>query len=175
MKDTTFELSAEHLLGLTSADFNVFWQAEMIRMSSEPMSPPPGPTKPMTPLTSQTSGSKKRQVFLSQHNDLLDEPVIESTKTLLDQQKVDSSHLNLLPILLEASKDLPEFIFTFMTIILHLITHLKIWINHVISVTPPALGESSRLSVQDDHLLQLDSTSLSAQDTSSVDIKFVQI
>ena len=95
----------------------------------------------LTPLTSQTSGSKKRQAFLSQHNDLLDEPVFESTETLLDQEKVASSHvhlLNLLLILLEASKDLPEFIFTFMTIILYLKTHLKMWINHVISVTPPA-------------------------------------
>ena len=35
------------------------------------------------------------------------------------------------------------------------------------------MGESSRLSVQDDHLLQLDSTRLSAQDTSSVEIEFV--
>ena len=45
LKDTTFELSAEHLLVLTYEDFNVFSQAEMIRMSSDPTSPPPGPTK----------------------------------------------------------------------------------------------------------------------------------
>ena len=45
----------------------------------------------MTPPTSQTSGSKTRQAFLSQHDDLLDEPVFESAETLLDQEKVDSS------------------------------------------------------------------------------------
>ena len=69
--------------------------------------------------------------------------------------------------------------FTFMTIILHLIAHLKMWINHVVSVTPPAptdsLDESSTLSAQDDHLWQLDSTSLTSQlqDTSSIEIEFV--
>ena len=66
--------------------------------------------------------------------------------------------------------------FTFMRIILHLITHIKMWINHVISVTPLAplivLDESSTLSATGDHLLQLDSTSLSfqLQGTSSVEI-----
>ena len=90
MKYTTFELSPEHLSLLTYEDFNVFRQEDMIRMRSEPASPPPGPTTP-TPLTSQTSGSKKRQAFLSQHNDLLDKPVSESTKTLLDQDEFGSS------------------------------------------------------------------------------------
>ena len=39
--------------------------------------------------------------------------------------------------------------------------------------TTESWDESSTLSVQDDHLLQLDSTSLSSQDTSSVEIEFV--
>ena len=111
-------------------------QAEMIRTStvstSPSPSPSPGPTKPMTLLTSHTSGSKTIQPFLSQHNDLLDEPVLESTETLLDQERLILLHLhlfNLLSILLEGSKDLPEFTFTFMTIILHLISHLKMLIN----------------------------------------------
>ena len=70
----------------------MFRQADIIRMSSEPTAPPPGPTKPLTPLTSHTPGSKTRQAFLSQHDDLLHEPVFESTKeTLLDQDKFDSS------------------------------------------------------------------------------------
>ena len=62
MKGITLELSAEHLLALTYKDFNVFRQAEMIRMSSEPTSPPPGPTTPKTPFASHTSGSVKRQL-----------------------------------------------------------------------------------------------------------------
>ena len=49
-----------------------------------------------------------------------------------------------------------------MTIILHLITHLKRWISQVISVNPPTplivIDDSSTLSAQDDHLLQVDST-----------------
>ena len=89
MKYTTFELSPEHLSPLTYEDFHGFRQEDMIRMRSEPASPPPGPTTP-TPLTSQTSGSEKRQAFLSQHNDLLDEHVFESTKTLLDQDEFGS-------------------------------------------------------------------------------------
>ena len=64
MKDTTFELSAEHLLALTYEDFNFFRQAEMIRMS-KPTSPPPSSTNPTTPLTSHTSGRKTRQALLS--------------------------------------------------------------------------------------------------------------
>ena len=91
MKDTTFELSAEHLLALTYEEFNVFRQEYMIRMSSERTAPAPVPTTPMTPLTIHTPGSKTRQAFLSQHNDLFDEAVFESTETLLDQEKVDSS------------------------------------------------------------------------------------
>ena len=64
----------------------------MIRRSSEPTLPPPGPTKPMTPLTSHTSGSKTRQAFLSQHDDLLDEPDLESTEeTPLHLHELDSS------------------------------------------------------------------------------------
>ena len=39
--------------------------------------------------------------------------------------------------------------------------------------TTDSLDETSTLSAQDDHLLQLDSTSLSSQDTSSVEIEFV--
>ena len=39
--------------------------------------------------------------------------------------------------------------------------------------TTDRLDESSTLSTQDDHLLQVDSTSLSSQDTSSVEIGFV--
>ena len=61
-----------------------------------------------------------------------------------------------------------------MTIILHLITHLKLWINHVIPVTPPA-PLIVTLSAPDDPPLQLDPTSLSShlQDTSSIEIEFV--
>ena len=82
----------------------------MIRMGSKPSSTPPCPTTPMTPLTSHTPGGQKRQAFLSQHDDLLDEPVSKSTETLLDQEKVDSSPSSPIqsnPILLEASVDLP--------------------------------------------------------------------
>ena len=39
--------------------------------------------------------------------------------------------------------------------------------------TTNSLNESSTLSTQDDHLLQVDSTSLSSQDISSVEIGFV--
>ena len=67
--------------------------------------------------------------------------------------------------------------FTFMRILLYLITHLKLWINHVILVTPPTpliVYESSSMSPQDDHILQLDSSipSFQLQDTSSVEIEF---
>ena len=90
MKYTTFEFSAEHLLAITFDKFNVFRQADMIRMGSKPTSSPPCQTTPMT--TSQSSGSKKRQAFLSQHEDLLHEPDSESAEeTLLDQDQYDSS------------------------------------------------------------------------------------
>ena len=86
-KDIKFVLSAKHLLALTYEDFNVFRQAELIRISSEPTATPPCPNRPMTSLTRHTSGSKKRQAFISQHDDLLDEPIFESTETLLVQKK----------------------------------------------------------------------------------------
>ena len=57
MKDTTVQLYPEHLLALTYEDFNVFRTADLNRMSSEPISPPPGPTTPMTPFTGHTKGS----------------------------------------------------------------------------------------------------------------------
>ena len=64
-------------------------QEDLNRMSSVPTASPSGLSTPMRPLTSQTSASKKRQAFLSQHDDLLGEPVFECTKTLLDHKKVD--------------------------------------------------------------------------------------
>ena len=128
MKDTTSELSAEYLLALTYEDFNVFRQADMIKMMSKSTSPP------------TSYQPKTRQAFLPQHYDLFDEPDSESaTETLLDQEKVDSSPSPpFQSSSMEGSKDLPEFIFTLMTCTLHLITHLMMWINIVISVTPPA-------------------------------------
>ena len=77
-------------------------------MTKVPTAPPPSPTTPMTQLTSHTSGSKTRQAFLSQHDDLLDEPDYESTEeTLLDQDEFDLPHLHpftLLPILQNLQK-----------------------------------------------------------------------
>ena len=55
MKGNTFELYAEHLLPLTYEEFNDFRQEDMIRMSSVPTSPPPGPTTPMTTFTGHTN------------------------------------------------------------------------------------------------------------------------
>ena len=71
--------------------------------------------------------------------------------------------------------------FTFLTFVLHLMTHLKIWINliSVISPAPPTnLNETCSFYTSCDHLLHLDSSSLSSelQDTSSVEsveIEFV--
>ena len=57
MKDTTVEQYVEHILALTYEDFNVFRTADMNRMSSEPISPPPGPTTPMTTFSGHTKGS----------------------------------------------------------------------------------------------------------------------
>ena len=55
---------------------------------------------------------------------------INNTQYLVTQ---NANHLLLwVNLILNPSK------FTFTTIILHLITHLNMWINHVISVTPPA-------------------------------------
>ena len=56
MKDITFELSDEYLLALTYEDFNVFGQADMIKMMSSSTLPP------TTPLTSQASGSKTNKL-----------------------------------------------------------------------------------------------------------------
>ena len=50
-------ISSDHFLPLAYEEINVFRQADMIRMGSEPTATP-GPTTPMTPLTSHTSGSK---------------------------------------------------------------------------------------------------------------------
>ena len=139
MKDTTFELSAEHLLALTYEEFYVFRQEYMIRMSSEPTAPAPVPTTPMTPLTIHTPGSKTRQDFLSNTMIYLMKLFLNLLKPYLIKKRLILPHLHhfsLLPILLEASKDLPEF--TFMAIIFHQIIHLMMWRNHVISVTPPA-------------------------------------
>ena len=52
MKETIFELYAEHLLALTCEQFNDFRPEDTIRMSSVPTASPPGPTTPMTLLTS---------------------------------------------------------------------------------------------------------------------------
>ena len=61
-------------------------------MTKVPTALPPCPTTPMTPLASNTSGSKKTQVFISQHDSLLNEPDFESTEEgLLDQDEFDSS------------------------------------------------------------------------------------
>ena len=141
MKDTTFEHSAEYLLALTYEEFNVFRQEDMIRMSSEPTAPPPGPTTPMTPLASQTSGSKRRQAFLSQCDDLLMNLFLNLLKPYLIKKRLilkQSSHFQSSSNSPGSKQDLLGFTFTFMTIILHLIIHLKMWINHAISVTPPA-------------------------------------
>ena len=195
MNETIFEVYAEHLLVLTHEQYFNIRQEDMIKMSSGPTSPSSGPTTPITPLTSHTSGSKKRQAFLSQHDDLIDELVLNLLKKpYLTNMSLILPHLhpfNLLSILLNL-KNLPGFLslitsgerllmkfrssplkitrwlkwltltntqhlvalnpnhsllwvspilspsnLTFMTIILHLITHLKPWISHVISVTPP--------------------------------------
>ena len=190
MKDTTFELYAENLLVLTYQDFNICGQEDMIRNSSELISPPPGPTTPMTPLTIHTSGSKKRRVFLSQHFiylmnlllNLLKKPYLTKMSSILPHLHFQSSfnspepqkltwifiHNQLWGEFPEKASSLkitrrlkwlslnntrhlvtlnPNHLFfwvnlilshskfTFMTIILH---HLKMWINHVISLTPRA-------------------------------------
>ena len=70
MKDTTYELPAEYLLALTYEDFNVFWQADMIRMMSKP-------TSPTTPLTSHIPGSKTRKAFLPQLYDPFATSILE--------------------------------------------------------------------------------------------------
>ena len=78
MKTTPVMFPYDNFLLLVHQEFHFFKQEEVSRMT-------PGPTKQMTPLTSHTSGSKKQQAFLSQHDGLLDEPDFESTKeTLLD-------------------------------------------------------------------------------------------
>ena len=112
MKDFTFKLSADHLLFLSYEEFNVFRQADMMSMGSNPKSSPPCPTTPMTSLTSHTPGSKKRQAFSPQHDDLLHEPCFLSLKKpYLTKMILILPHLhlfNLLSILLNLKK-LPSF------------------------------------------------------------------
>ena len=82
-KETTFQLSSQYLLSLTSQDFNKFRQENMIRMTKVTTSPTPSTAKP---FPSHTSRSKTRPVFLSRYVDLFDEP-----KTLLDKDESDPS------------------------------------------------------------------------------------
>ena len=136
----------------------------------------------MTPLTSQTSGRKKRP-FLSQHDDLLDEPGFESTKTLLDQDEFDSSPSS--PIQSSVNSPEPQKL---------AMVHFHFHDNYPSPDNPPqdvdkschlsdststtdSLDGSSTLSAPDDHLLQLDSTSPSfqLQDTSSVELNLLLI
>ena len=176
MKDTIFELSAENLLALTYEDFNVFRQADMIKMMSKSSSPP------TTPLTSYTPGSKTSKAFLPQFEDPTDEPVFESSATLLDQEKVDCSPSA--PFQSSSSSAGRKQTRTRV----HFLSHFHD--NHPSPDSPgqdvdksshlsdstgttDRLDESSTLSAQDDHLLQVDSTSLSSQDTPSVLIEFL--
>ena len=149
-------------------------------MSSEPTAPAPGPTTPNTPLASQTSGSKTRQAFLFQHNHLVDEPVFESSETLLDQEKVDSSQSS--PF--QSSSNSPGSKQRLTRVHFHFHGNYpspdnspqdvdkSCHLSDSTSITD-SLDESGKLSVQDDHLHQLDSTRFSSQDTSSVEIEFV--
>ena len=68
MKDTTFELYAEHCLALTYEKFNILRQEDMIRMSSIATSPQPGPTTPMTTLTGHTKGSATSESQIAFNN-----------------------------------------------------------------------------------------------------------
>ena len=68
MKDTTFELYAEHLLALTYEEFNDFSQEDMIRMSTVPTSPPPGPTTPMTTFTGHTKRCETSESKIALNN-----------------------------------------------------------------------------------------------------------
>ena len=67
MKDSTFELYAEHLLALTREQFNNFRQEDMIRMTSGPSSPP-GPTTPMTTFTGHTKGTTASESQVTLNN-----------------------------------------------------------------------------------------------------------
>ena len=80
IKDTPGTFHSDHFLLLTNQKFHLFGQEEISRMTKVPKGLPPGPTTPMTRLTSHTLGSKKRQAFLSRHHDLLHEPDFESTE-----------------------------------------------------------------------------------------------
>ena len=175
LKNKTIQPSSEYRLALTYEDFNVFRQADMIRMRSKP--PAPGTA---TPLSSHTPGSKTREAFFSELNDLFDEPDCESTETLLDQEKVDSFP----PSSFQSSSNSAGS--------KHRNTRVYSNFHYMYpspnnppqdvdkscrlsdsNSTADSLDESSTLSAQDDHLLQVDSTSLSSQDTSSVQIGFV--
>ena len=63
MKGITFELYAEHLLALTSEQYNNFRQEDMIRMTAVSTSTQPGLATPMTTLTGHTKGAA---AFVSQ-------------------------------------------------------------------------------------------------------------
>ena len=68
MTDTTVELYAEDLLALTYGDFNVLRTADLNRVSSGPISPPPGPTTHMTTLTGHTKGSTASESQVALNN-----------------------------------------------------------------------------------------------------------
>ena len=68
MKESTFELYAEHFLALTSEKFNNFRQEDMIRMTSGPTSPLPGPTTLMTTFTGHTKGATPSESQSSLNN-----------------------------------------------------------------------------------------------------------
>ena len=119
MKDIKFELSPEYLLTLTYEEFNVFRQVDMPSMCSKPTSPPLSSTL-----------QEVRQAKLSYANLIicLKNLFLTLLKPYLIKKWLILPPLhffNLLPTLLEASKDKPEFTLTFMTCALHLITHLK--------------------------------------------------
>ena len=62
MKEITFELYAEYLIGLTHEQYNHFRQENMIKMSSVPSSPLPGPT---TPIYWLHKGNSEYQIALN--------------------------------------------------------------------------------------------------------------
>ena len=68
MKDSTFELYAEHLLALTQKQYNNFSQEDMIRMTSVPRLPPPCPTTPMTTFTGHTKGTTSSESQIALNN-----------------------------------------------------------------------------------------------------------
>ena len=68
IKQATFELYAEHLLVLTHEQYNDFRQEGMIRLSSMPTSPLPGPTTPMTTFAGHTKGSTASESQIALNN-----------------------------------------------------------------------------------------------------------